>query len=400
MKLNTKRKLSFLALILLVSIQSASANLVPKLLHFIWIGEDIPVTYIENIKTWSARNRDYKLILWSDQQIKFERPLVKADQGFFDYEFGDIEELKKEFFHTFPRLIGYLERESHGKFPNYAAASDILRLLILYKLGGVYIDTDEIPNEYYHGFGTQYYEQYNPDFKPLFFGYLNSGKSYETAERLAIQKYEKTGPHPKIQLGDIEVKCGIRWSQRLKSPESTSTCNDLVAAEPEAPAVKFALDKIQERYQEAEASVDPHSRDNFIWESKRIPFDTCGSRSRRWETIKLTGPGLYGNEIRPFIQKNYSDEICVMTQNLKLPFPIEVRRAISIDEYEKPRTNEEIAKVLNHMATFCLTRFPANGITNRAISEKWFGPTHQFQADEDRDLIKKAKQSFAAEAAF
>jgi hypothetical protein len=399
MKQALKKALTFLFLLGLVPFQMAKANLVPKNLHFIWIGEDVPEEYSENIKTWISRNPDYKLVLWSDKQMKFERTLAKNDRGYFKYEYGDIEALKKEMNQKFPRLVSFLERESHGKFPNYAAASDILRLMILHKLGGVYIDTDEIPTDYYHGCGTQYYEQFNPKFREIYFKYLSTGNSPERANVLAIQEYEKTGPHPTARLGDIIAKCGMRWSQRLRGPTHTSHCNDLVAGLPGASAEEFALRKIEANYREAESSKPHQDPDNLIWVTKRLPRE-FGDRSKRLDTMEMSGPGLYEDQILPYLQEAYAAEIGELVQSLKPPYPEELQRALSPEDLEKPYSAEEKAQMAKHIGSFCLTRFPFNGIIHRALTEKWYGPTPDYKADEKRELIKKAKRSFAAEAPF
>jgi mannosyltransferase OCH1-like enzyme len=78
-----------------------------KLLHFIWLGKNIPSYPTQ----WLTMNPDWELIIWNeDNMIKLQ------NQALYDASF---------------------------KYPNMQ--SDIARVEILYKYGGVYIDCDVVP---------------------------------------------------------------------------------------------------------------------------------------------------------------------------------------------------------------------------------------------------------------
>lgn len=113
-------------------------------LHLIWIGSIIPEKYIENIKKWN--NYEYKnKYIWYDSNLIKYCYLGKI-KGF---EFRDIvkeeildnDKLKKVY------LIesGQKEREIKcEKMINWGMSSDILRLCILKKYEGLYVDMDII----------------------------------------------------------------------------------------------------------------------------------------------------------------------------------------------------------------------------------------------------------------
>ena len=86
-----------------------SKNPIPKILHFIWLGSDIPERYVVNINDWTKKNPNFEIQIWTD-----------GDADSFDMK-------NKELFDT---------------TTNFGMKSDILRYEILYQHGGVYLDTD------------------------------------------------------------------------------------------------------------------------------------------------------------------------------------------------------------------------------------------------------------------
>lgn len=83
--------------------------LIPKIIHIVWIGSQIPNEYLYNIKTFKKLNPDWEIRIWRDKQIKIEK---------------------------------FINQDLINKMPTYAAKVDIIRLEILYKYGGIYTDCD------------------------------------------------------------------------------------------------------------------------------------------------------------------------------------------------------------------------------------------------------------------
>lgn len=81
--------------------------MIPKILHFIWLG---PLPMPNTISTWYEEHREWKINIWTDDNIK------------------DLELINHDIFKQAGR--------------KYNKKSDILRLELLYKFGGVYVDAD------------------------------------------------------------------------------------------------------------------------------------------------------------------------------------------------------------------------------------------------------------------
>ncbi|HSX04836.1 MAG TPA: glycosyltransferase [Rhabdochlamydiaceae bacterium] len=96
---------------------------IPKVIHFIWIGpRPFPPLSVENIRTWIAKNPDWKVKFWTDR----DRPA--PCNGMEVHKVDD-----------FPFL--FLKR-FFEESQNYGEKSDVLRFEILFQEGGVYVDHD------------------------------------------------------------------------------------------------------------------------------------------------------------------------------------------------------------------------------------------------------------------
>jgi len=140
---------------------SSGANYeVPKVLHFIWMGKQLPQKYVDNIRNLSAINPDYKIKIWTDRGAQTELAMASNEGARFSYEVIQIDPYLKEKlrlqklangvdseYKNLKKLIHYFYREKEGLYSNYAAASDILRILILEDHGGIYLDTDLISGQ-------------------------------------------------------------------------------------------------------------------------------------------------------------------------------------------------------------------------------------------------------------
>ncbi len=96
---------------------------IPRVVHLIWIGpRPFPPLSVENIRTWIAKNPDWKVKFWTDR----DRPPPCNGMEVYRIDAFPFQFLKKFF------------EESQ----NYGEKSDILRFEILYQEGGLYIDHD------------------------------------------------------------------------------------------------------------------------------------------------------------------------------------------------------------------------------------------------------------------
>jgi len=85
-------------------------KMIPKIIHFCWFGEkEIPKEYRKYIATWKKHCPDYKIVCWTEKKY-------------------DIEQCKF--------MKDAYDKKKWGFVPDYA------RLDIIYRYGGIYLDTD------------------------------------------------------------------------------------------------------------------------------------------------------------------------------------------------------------------------------------------------------------------
>ncbi|MBV4368642.1 hypothetical protein KUE00_18530 [Erwiniaceae bacterium CMYE1] len=126
--------------------------MIPHKIHYIWIGTEISLKDMCNIIHNSVVNKSYQIIIWTDD-IGFLRKTARQ------YEFPSSRLQVKNINTVFPRLKNMSDKDnllsnsanflhslflrmSHGYYANFACASDIARLVILYIEGGIYFDAD------------------------------------------------------------------------------------------------------------------------------------------------------------------------------------------------------------------------------------------------------------------
>ena len=81
---------------------------IPKIIHMIWIGQK-PFPYKKNLDTYKKKHPEWTIRLWTDKNI--------------------------------PKMVN---KRIYDTVPVLATRADILRLEILAKYGGVYVDADSI----------------------------------------------------------------------------------------------------------------------------------------------------------------------------------------------------------------------------------------------------------------
>jgi mannosyltransferase OCH1-like enzyme len=82
---------------------------IPKIVHHIWLGSPLPELYKKFRQTWMDHHPDWQFMLWTEKEIE---------------EFG------------------LNNKDQYDASINYGQKSDIARYEILYRLGGLYVDTD------------------------------------------------------------------------------------------------------------------------------------------------------------------------------------------------------------------------------------------------------------------
>ena len=82
--------------------------MIPKLLHYVWVGTPLPDHQRRNIDTWRRTNPDFEIIQWDESNIDFSHAAV---------------------------------RDAHAR-RRWAKVADIARLMAVRQQGGFYLDVD------------------------------------------------------------------------------------------------------------------------------------------------------------------------------------------------------------------------------------------------------------------
>jgi hypothetical protein len=115
-------------------------------IHFIWAGgKTIPDKQLSVIKQWHALNSEhYKVTLWVDKATTPPAEMAELSEilnkmSSTGIQVKDITEEKVN--------SDSVRNELDKPKPNYGLSSDMLRLSILAKFGGIYLDCDILPNK-------------------------------------------------------------------------------------------------------------------------------------------------------------------------------------------------------------------------------------------------------------
>lgn len=112
---------------------------IPRIVHQIWLGSPVPNQYKEWMETWmNWKGWEYKL--WTDKEVK---------------------------------QLRLFNQEIYDKVTNYGQKADILRMELLYLIGGLYIDTD--------------FECLNPDFFELLHNNVDFYAGVEPLEHACLR---------------------------------------------------------------------------------------------------------------------------------------------------------------------------------------------------------------------
>lgn len=82
---------------------------IPRIIHHIWLGSPLPDRCRWFINTWQQHNPDWVFILWDDEAVA---------------------------------QLGLVNQKAYDAATNWGEKSDIARYEILYRYGGLYVDTD------------------------------------------------------------------------------------------------------------------------------------------------------------------------------------------------------------------------------------------------------------------
>lgn len=82
--------------------------MIPRRIHYVWVGGDLPAEQQEFIETWRSTNPDFEIVRWDESNIDFSNPTVQE---------------------------AYDRRQ-------WSKVADFTRLKVIAEQGGIYMDTD------------------------------------------------------------------------------------------------------------------------------------------------------------------------------------------------------------------------------------------------------------------
>lgn len=121
-----------------------AATPVPRLIHFIWIGENgIPDALARNITVNAQRGTGFRTIVHVHAETATGMARVRAQLTSSGVEVNDL--LNEPAYARFMQspLGPFYTRFLADPTRNYGAASDMLRMHLLYTYGGIYMDCDD-----------------------------------------------------------------------------------------------------------------------------------------------------------------------------------------------------------------------------------------------------------------
>jgi hypothetical protein len=118
---------------------------IPKIVHRIWFGSDLPEEYKRNLESLVANNPDYCAKLWIDSAIissQDEQNLVDFCQK-NNIQLHDVRNYPHlSNFNLITQELDKSINKRHHRCIHFARASDLARIAILIHDGGIYTDTD------------------------------------------------------------------------------------------------------------------------------------------------------------------------------------------------------------------------------------------------------------------
>lgn len=120
----------------------AASESIPNRLHFVWFGEQLPCFAVLALKSARAKNPSATVKLWHDARLRVDARVDALRAAGVERVALDVDALLGEALAAAaaPRALENIWRVLTAP----AARSNVVRLLILYLEGGIYLDTDTL----------------------------------------------------------------------------------------------------------------------------------------------------------------------------------------------------------------------------------------------------------------
>jgi mannosyltransferase OCH1-like enzyme len=123
----------------LLKIRPQPQPTIPHIIHHIWLGSELPEKFQNYYSSWHEHHPNWTFIFWTDNASNFS----KGDVGARSWT--EVQKLLNESHKRIVvdvRELKFKNRNYFDMSTNYGERSDLLRYAILYRIGGLYVDTD------------------------------------------------------------------------------------------------------------------------------------------------------------------------------------------------------------------------------------------------------------------
>jgi mannosyltransferase OCH1-like enzyme len=123
------------------SLQPQKSLIIPQIIHIMWLGKKLPEEYEPYVASWRKFHPSWTILFWTDNPINYDQGTQVV------HTFDELEQKLKSSRGSQSIVINtdQLKFENRGFYDqanNYGEKSDILKWEIVYRFGGVYVDTD------------------------------------------------------------------------------------------------------------------------------------------------------------------------------------------------------------------------------------------------------------------
>lgn len=114
---------------------------IPTVMHQIWLGGKLPAEYEGYRESWLRFHPDWIHIFWTDSPENYDRGILIRDFSELEAYLKSNEKIPHNIVID-ARHLNFDNKEFYDAAINYGEKSDILKWEIVYRFGGVYVDTD------------------------------------------------------------------------------------------------------------------------------------------------------------------------------------------------------------------------------------------------------------------
>lgn len=117
----------------------SAKNRIPNIIHVMWLGGKMPQEFEPYVQSWRKFHPDWTILFWTDNHLNYDKGQIVV------HSFEDLERQLDGHAKSIVidvADIGFDNRIFYDQAINYGEKSDILKWEIVYRFGGVYVDTD------------------------------------------------------------------------------------------------------------------------------------------------------------------------------------------------------------------------------------------------------------------